>query len=177
MRAMGKTELRKLIERSKQGGNELASSLEAIRGAIISLKVELDQVDRAPASREEAIYRLKEWLASVASVPQIDLLISRFVSSTYREPPSDIPAEIIAAAGIASLESFMTAAIDRRYAGVTGLSFEDRRMSRADIDHRLLELEMTEEAIIRSAESLGMDVLRRSDAEPRAVLCNGEVLQ
>ncbi|MFF0947912.1 hypothetical protein ACFYE9_09640 [Rhizobium leguminosarum] len=177
MRALGKPELRKLIDRSRNGGSELATSLETIRGEIISLKVELDQVERSPASRDEAVYRLQEWLASVAAAPQIDLLISRFVSPAYREPPADIPAEIIAAAGLASLESFLTAAIDRRYAGVSGLSFDDRRLARSDMETRLLELELTEEAIIRSAESLGMDVLRRSDADPRAVLCNGEVLR
>jgi len=57
-----------------------------------------------------------------------------------------------------------------------GVTAPQRATDRIEADRRLLDLERQEEALIRSAERAGFDVMRRADADPRAVLSSDEVL-
>jgi len=46
----------------------------------------------------------------------------------------------------------------------------------ARIDAELLDAELAEEGVIRDLEASGFDMLRRPDADPRALLAADEVL-
>ena len=56
------------------------------------------------------------------------------------------------------------------------ISAEEREAALHRIDEDLLDLELAEEAAIRSAEAVGLHVQRRADADPRAVLAGDDAL-
>lgn len=56
------------------------------------------------------------------------------------------------------------------YQSTAGITEEERAQRLEAIDRDLLDAELAEESIIRAAEASGFPVLRRSNADPRAVL-------
>ena len=56
------------------------------------------------------------------------------------------------------------------------LSLQERRRLLSGVESDLFDAELTEESIIRDAEAIGFPLLRRRDADPRAVLATAEVL-
>jgi len=60
--------------------------------------------------------------------------------------------------------------IDARIAGAKTASVAKKRADLAALDADLLAAEMAEESLIRSAEASGIEITRRRDADPRAVL-------
>lgn len=70
----------------------------------------------------------------------------------------------------------LTMRLDNVYSKKSGLTDEERAAAIGAADRNLFALEMAEEGLIREAERAGIDVLRRADADPRAVLAADEVL-
>jgi len=66
--------------------------------------------------------------------------------------------------------------VEAFYASASGLSDEERKHQLRELDRKLLDAELAEESMIRSAENSGFAIIRRRDADPRAVLAHDKVL-
>lgn len=174
---MSSADLRRLVEKSATGGQTLMAALEEIRGRLVLARYALSQLQQASVSNEEAIRRLDTWLAEVSNSASASNLASRFISPGYRQPASVIPPELVSAVICQPLRDLLAAKITDAYGKTSGVPASERNRRIADAEQELLTLECAEEAIIRRAEDQGIDVLRRSDADPRAVLCDGEFLK
>lgn len=167
----------KSVSKSKRAATDLFEGLEDIRTKIVLTLQELSVIERAPVSMSIATDRVDIWLASLRNEDALKLFVQRFMFPAYRAPtPTD------------ALE-FMMGILSQMARGETlklltsnygetlkGLSDADRKTRFDKTAADLLALELSEEAIIRNAEQLGLDVLRRPDADPRAVLATAEEL-
>ncbi|TGQ94637.1 hypothetical protein EN851_03535 [Mesorhizobium sp. M8A.F.Ca.ET.208.01.1.1] len=93
------------------------------------------------------------------------------------------PAVIESAAGFFALafaaplmRERLAAEISAEYSAGDGPTAEAHKQMLAKLDAELLELEMAEEALLRAAEAAGIEILRRIDADPRAVLAADSAL-
>lgn len=174
---MSEIDLRRVVEKSVAGGQTLMTTLEDIRKRIVLKRYSITKIQQAPVSPDEALQRLNDWIAAATAGSAVENLAARFVASGYRQPASAVPLDIIAAAIAAPLRNLIGGAISKSYGSAKGISAADRARELEKAERELLELECAEEAIIRHAEQCGIDVLRRIDADPRAVLCSGEFLK
>ncbi|MDK4714676.1 hypothetical protein [Rhizobium sp. CNPSo 4039] len=174
---MSDIDLRRIVEKSVAGGQTLMTTLEEVRKRIVLKRYSITKIQQAPASPNEALQRLNEWIETTTAGSAVENLAARFVAPGYRQPTSGVPTEIIAAAIAGPLRELIGGAISKSYGSAKGISAADRARELAKAEGELLEFECAEEAIIRHAEQCGIDVLRRIDADPRAVLCSGEFLK
>lgn len=175
---MSKTDqLRRLVEQSAMGGQALMGPLEDIRRKIVITHQAISDAHQVPVSQDEALARLDEWIASVSNTSIAVNFAGRFTSPVFRMPASVVPPELLSAAMCGPLRDMVAEKISEEYGTSDGLSAADRARRIEQMTRQLLELELAEEAIIRKAEDAGIDVLRRMDADPRAVLCHGDFLK
>lgn len=174
---MSDIDLRRIVEKSVAGGQTLMTTLEDIRKRIVLKRYSITKIQQAPVSTDEALQRLNDWIETATAGSAVENLAARFVAPGYRQPASGVPMEIIAAAIAGPLRDLIGGAISKSYGSAKGISAADRARELEKAERELLELECAEEAIIRHAEQCGIDVLRRIDADPRAVLCSGEFLK
>lgn len=174
---MSNSDLRRIIDKSVSGGQTLMAALEEIRKRIVLSQYAITSLHQAPVSKDEAIQRLDNWISSVSAKPVTSNFAARFTSSSHRSPVSVVPPELLSAAVSATLRDLIAEEIAENYSSVTGISAVDRAHQLEKSEGELLELELAEEMVIRHAEARGIDVLRRIDADPRAVLCHGDILK
>jgi hypothetical protein len=174
---MSDIDLRRLVEKSVAGGQTLMTTLEDIRKRIVLKRYSITKIQQAPVSSDEALQRLNDWIEAATAGSAVENPAARFTAPGYRQPGSSVPTEIVAAAISGALRDLIGGAISETYGSSKSISATDRARELAKAERELLELECAEEAIIRHAEQCGIDVLRRIDADPRAVLCFGEFLK
>lgn len=170
-------DLRRTVEKSLAGGKALTTTLEEIRMRIVLSRQAIAELQQAPVSMDEAHQRLDNWIASISASSAAVNFAARFTSPSPRLPVSAVPPELLSAAVCGTLRDLIAGKIAESYDSAKGLSSTDRARQIEKAERDLLELELAEEAIIRSAEGNGIDVLRRIDADPRAVLCHGDFLK
>ncbi|CAH0154642.1 hypothetical protein SRABI05_00633 [Agrobacterium fabrum] len=170
-------DLRRTVEKSLAGGQTLMTALEEIRMRIVLSRGAIVKLQQAPVSVDEAHHRLDDWIASISASSAVVSFAARFTSPSHRLPVSAVPPELVSAAVCGTLRDLIIGKISESYGSAKGLSAADRARQIEKAGRELLELELAEEAIIRSAEHNGIDVLRRLDADPRAVLCHGDFLK
>ncbi len=165
-------DLRGVMKRSKTGADALFSGLEEIRKQIILEKEALSIVLSQPVDLETATGRLNAWLAKAEASNSVKDLARRFLAGNYREPsPGDAAAVLLA-----SVSSLVRETIRQQMAaeGTPGLSDEERAKKISAHQEAIYRLELAEEAIIREGEHGGLEILRRADADVRAVLADEE---
>jgi hypothetical protein len=164
---------------AKAAGDGLRNSLAGIRTRILDLQDRRSSIEGQPASLEEAFDRLERW-ADVRS----EWARSRLpTSEMFLAPPTRFQAPGVYSeehAAMAFLKPLIVDAlrkdIEHVFDNNPGISAEARAAALAAIDLELLDAELTEESIIRSAESAGFQIARRADADPRAVLADDREL-
>jgi hypothetical protein len=62
------------------------------------------------------------------------------------------------------------------YGSQEGVSDAERAIQIQKLERTLLDLEMTEESLIRAGEESGLKIIRRVDADPRAVMAHDKAL-
>jgi hypothetical protein len=141
--------------------------VEMVRKRIIAEKVERAAVANAPYPLEERVADIDRFLASAfRHTPNIGVHVSPHGGGSFDNPELEALSSLgpfIRSARIGALERYLEAR-------PPGLPKAERPARLAEIDARLLELEREEEAIIEAAEEAGLEIARRADADPRAIL-------
>lgn len=167
-------DLRSVLKRSRAGADALFSGLEEIRRQIIVEKEALATVQSQPADNSTAIARLDMWLAKIESADAVGNLVHRLRADGYREPSAAEFSAVVLASVSSQIRDTVQKQIERHAASAPGLSDQQRERALASHREQLLLLELAEEATIREAERAGLEILRRSDADVRAVLADEE---
>jgi hypothetical protein len=168
--------------------SEMRQQLEALRAEIATLKAEQAELTSAGLTLAEAKARLSGYIEQLGQTyaEQVDLTV--FTRPGYR-PSKDrlMPATEITPTTPATtkdlrleflcfcfgdtlkhrLTDLLAGQLGKDYQGVAEL---DRARRLTEIDARLLELETAEEALISEAEAVGIEIDRRPEASPAAVL-------
>jgi hypothetical protein len=172
---MSAPSIQQLLNASRSGGMALMTALEEIRQQNVVARYAVTKILQAPVSRDVALDRLDSWLASVSSASAVKNFALRFTAAGYRAPVTTVPPDVVASAMVAALRDQIGTAISESYGSGTSYSDAERARALAKAEQAVLDLEFAEEAMIRAAEKSGFDVLRRIDADPRAVLASGEL--
>jgi hypothetical protein len=164
-------------------GESLPAAIESRRRRIRELDADLKAAESAPWPSRITKQKAREQLAELGKRgrPDVFALVERGQPIVWPMLPT-IPgregerADVDAAALIAwALGPVLTAAIDREIDELSddqkALTAEQRRERKDQILADKLVTEREEESLIERAEAEGLPVTRRTDADPRAVLC------
>jgi hypothetical protein len=166
----------KALSASRQASREVNQSVSELRLHIQDIKRERVRVINLPVSKEETLDRIDRMFDH----------LSKNVKHFYPEPKelsrpgfNDITVDITSIL-VAQMVPFMTKKMKEEaeafYASASGLSDEERKHQLRELDRKLLDAELAEESLIRSAENSGFAIIRRRDSDPRAVLAHDKVL-
>ena len=171
--------VRAKIAGARKALSAAGDSVEGIREAIRQLEAERAAVANAPVpigEAREAVEQTVDRLAAAAQYASVPVVLAaaergqvghvdlhaRDVGSTF-----GFFADILRPA----LRDCLVAAVEAHYRDLApGLPADERAQRLAELDHQLLELSRHEESMITELSTLGLDVSRRGDADPRAVL-------
>jgi len=161
---------------------QTASANNAIRQAVIDVRQKIEDLqqqrsdfEKIAVEKDIAVQRAEDWLASIKArnmgqsfVPD-PKYFSLGKGYTYR-PTGELAALSFYLSPL--LRRAVLDHIEDHYSTVEHMTEAERRKELESLDERILSLELTEEAILRSAEQAGFQIERRTDADPRAVLAD-----
>lgn len=168
---------KKSVSKSKRAGADLFEGLEDIRLKIALARATISELERAPVALSIASDRIDTWLAALHNDDALKIFVRRFVFPTYRAPQPAEALDFIMGVLSQMARGEMLKLLTAIYGEAEGLFDADRKSSIDAKAAELLSLELAEEAIIRNAETLGLELQRRPDADPRAVLARQENLE
>ncbi|MFC3165411.1 hypothetical protein [Ciceribacter thiooxidans] len=174
------TNIRETIEKSRAASRgamqEVREGISSIRARISSINDEIKKISRAHVPLNVATARI-DALVNEFKEKQAEALplAERFLTPDYTMPSFrfDMIALFLAAD---SVGEHLKAQVREKVESAGSIDDAERHMRLADLDRQLLDCELSEESIIRQAEGMGFDVIRRPDADPRAVLAHDKVL-
>jgi hypothetical protein len=172
------TKIRNALSTSRKAAGDLSDGLESVRARIAKLREEHEHIALAPPTLDQALARVDQFVTDIGR-PIEDFYIGSFMAAAdYRRPDTFRQVDVLALAASAELLGEKLKARLRRQYDKTpdGLTDADRKAKLSALDRELLDLELVEESLIRSAETAGFDVLRRHDADPAAVLADDSAL-
>ncbi|ANL02200.1 hypothetical protein AMJ96_CH00609 [Rhizobium sp. N113] len=161
---------------TRSAGKQLNDGISGIRGHIKALRRQRSEIAALPVLADTALQRVDEYISLLTAdarsiVPDPD----RFARPEYSLPVFNIALLLAAHVGPQIAES-MKVQVEELYRHRPGISDAEREMRLQEIDRKILDSELAEESMIRTAEGSGFPVLRRRDADPRAVLAHDKVL-
>lgn len=176
-----------LFRRLQDQGSQLKRGLAEIREEIATAQAEVERIRCAPRPREEAEAEIRDLVE--AGARSFDPYLGRFdqpgganlmaVMNALNGDHGAIQRNqfgALCAVAPAGMFAFLARNLDAAYAEGPGLTAAERATRLAKADARLLELSLAEEAAVRALEAAGMAVMRRADADPRAVLAPDNAL-
>jgi hypothetical protein len=181
-----------LVQRAEpviRKGESLPSAIEARRRRVGELKADLKQIELAPWPSKLTKARAREQLAELAKRgrPDVFALVERFDVIAWPTLPQrtihtadgkgsvTLPETLDASALMAwALGPALVAAVDREIDELSdddkALTAEMRKQRAAEISAEILAVEREEESLIEMADAQQLPIIRRTDADPRAVL-------
>lgn len=169
-----------ILKATRNAAAEVGGGIDALRAQISDLKGRREQLQSAPVPKAEALRRMDDYLAGLSARAEIFLNASAFMErgERYRAPAllSSNIGEVAIGFLVPAIRDRLTVQIGEKYASGDGPAAETHRQMLAKLDAEILELEFAEESLVRAAEAAGMEILRRHDADPRAVLAPDSAL-
>ena len=158
---------------------DIQSEIRRLERAPLPVGEALDLFDRwAEKQAEEAFQSLRPELlldpghvAGELQLPDFTYVIDGENGRAHHRADQTLWGLIIATA-LPSVRSIVEERLEAGVAGRETLTRHERMERIEKCQGDLLELELTEEALIRSLETSGLDVQRRADAAPAAVLAH-----
>ena len=171
--------------------------LDVIRAQVSEKRAEIESLRRAPVPVSEALKSFDVWAANRAEDAITRLRPEALVDPTHpagelRLPDfsarvegelhragdraDDLLWSLIVATAMPAVRSIVEERLEAAVAGRECLTAAERVERVEKAAGELLQLELSEESLIRSLEAAGLPVERRADADPRAVLCAGGCL-
>lgn len=154
-------------------------AVEEVRRQIAETRHEREALATAPLTKAEAAERIQAWLDAEAKRARLDLMAGEF-AAPGRGPghPFRVPVRageqrsadlgpIIAALFPDQVREALLAALPD---DAGAIAMTDRPGRLAELDARVRDLERQEETLIDEAEAAGVEITRRPDANPDAIL-------
>jgi hypothetical protein len=156
---------------------EFSTSLTSIRDRIGNLNARARAIAKAPVTVETALARVDEQIAQQKARLAERMPLPDYFCRPDRGGPDSLDIGIILAfQQIDKAGEFLKGQVHVHLQGAETMDQTDREAKLAKIGRERLDLELSEEAIIRQAEAIGLDIGRRSDADVRAVLAHDSAL-
>lgn len=162
-----------------EDGETLPQAVGRVRLEMATLKSSLFTVEHAPLPKAQLIERARQKIDALAErgrpALNFDSKTGEFDFAFRHEPGTGGPSPDHALHALAwfdrdRLLERITAEINMRPEPKMVLSVEERRARTREINERVDMLERLEEALIMRAQSDGLEILRRPNANPAAVL-------
>lgn len=167
-----------LMSNARTAGDELRRGIQDLRDHIETLRDRREEILKLPVALPLAEKRIDEWVTSqVSGARSTATRPEHFVSSREGWTPPRfalVDSLVIALANQAA--QALKEDLRTLYENMDCIDEADRQVEIAKLDEEMLDAELAEEGIIRTAEAAGFPVRRRADADPRAVLAVDEVL-
>lgn len=180
-----RVDLGALVNSMRGAQEEMSGSIQALREEIGRLRQERSTLLALPVEAGVAEKRVAEWVEDRVNWSG-RMMGHAPASGNWNKPPTPEdftkspkewhPKESDLLITLAFyLKNELTAAITKGVKelytnSLKSISEEERTDRLAEIDRNILDAEMSEESIIRAAEKAGFKIVRRKDADPRAVL-------
>lgn len=175
----------KALRPARDAVAELRAELETIRDGVAARSAAIEAIETAPLPVDEAVAALSGWMdrAATASVDRLNLnylLQPGRAQSGIDLPPGNAASDLLLGLLLATNRDAVMNLIAGQLAdhahGRETISADDRPARVAKAQEALLQAELSEEAVCRALEDAGVEVRRRPDADPRAVLAHDEEL-
>lgn len=164
------------IAATRSASKQLGDGITSIRGHIGKLKQQKSEIALKPVTIEAALARAEGWVHYITrGSVELSPSAKHFSRPDYQLPIMNAESLLIAQMA-ARMSDTLKADIEKLYAERPGITEEERVMRVREIERKLLDAELTEESMIRAAEAGGFPVLRRGNADPRAVLAHDKAL-
>lgn len=183
--------LLKKVTASRSAVTDAMDQIDVIRAKNADLQSEIRRLSSAPLPVSEALEYFDQWAERTAADAIERLRPERLLDAKVAPSGLSLPSVIVDAGG--GPERVYTAAIEcsfgimldaclpavrasveerleRSVAGRECLTMQERAEKLERAQAELLEIELVEEGIVRALEASGLDVQRRADAAPAAVL-------
>jgi hypothetical protein len=155
----------------------LVQAIERLRNEISAAQNHLSVVKRAPIPKNDAKKLAAVYVQQLVQRGRPQVSVDRDqLSVAYVDPRRDTlthyadVASLLAWLDPVALTKRLEAEIEALPEQQQPMPASEREQRAAELTERLLGLERQEEALIALAASEGLDVMRRADADPRAVL-------
>lgn len=161
---------------------DVRGAVEGIRSDRLRLLDQRDEIENRATPRDEAIAAVDaepDRLAD-AAVESMSIRSLMRPATSPRFDPNVLPADLfglLIATSRDAVRDLIVGKIDDFVAAYPTMPATEKAAAIAAIDAELFELELAEEAAIRAAESAGLAIERREDADPQAVLAADGALQ
>lgn len=186
-----------MLKGSRSAVTNAMDQIDVIRAENSELQAELRRLAAAPIPLSEALEHFDAWAERQASeaisrLHPEHLLDQKYASRglslpnvTVRVGDQPVEAHRIAidalfgaliATNLPALRSIVEDHLEAALRGREPLSAMERAERIAETEARLMEAELQEEGLIRGLEAAGLDVQRRADASPAAVLAHDDSL-
>ncbi|MHC9236619.1 hypothetical protein ACX9MO_13375 [Pseudooceanicola sp. 502str34] len=183
----------KSLAASRDAAAEARQNIDALREEIAEVKNTISRLRSAPQPVAEAMEAFDRWSekvadAGVAAMHPEHLLQPEAAARGLRLPYATVNVEgerhtnfdrvdevllgLVLAASMPALREIVEGQLDGLVEGRETLSADARAERIAEAEDDLLQLELTEEAAVRSMEAAGVVIARRADADPRAILAS-----
>ncbi|TIN84869.1 hypothetical protein [Mesorhizobium sp.] len=161
-----------MLKATKSAAAEVKSGLDQLRAQIADLKKRRSQLEMAPVPKEEALKRIDALMDHLTERADIFLRAEQFTERDRYVMPAlgQNAATILLGFAAPLLRQRLVEKLSETYAAGDGPTADAHRQLLAKFDAELLDLELAEESLVRAAEAAGIEILRRGDADPRAVL-------
>jgi len=168
-----------LVAETKSAGKKLGEGVDSMREKIAVLKRERIALNTLPVTLDEATAKVDAWIERMVS----DARALAPSAGDFARPNYTVRAQSTNHDALlmrAYLGSHFGEAIKKDlqtfYQDKPGVSPMERTEKIRDIEIKILHAEFAEESMIRAAEEANFTIIRRADADPRAVLAHDKVL-
>ncbi len=173
-------DLKKLLTGSRKAAASVTDGLQELRMRRLRLLDERDEIAARPVPQAEALAALDRDIDELVAIAMRETNVRSLIRAeapAWTIPPNGVLMGLLIGANRDAFRKQLAEMIAPAYEnGAQPIGADEREATLRRIDDDLLEVELAEEAAIRAAEAAGMSVLRRADADPRAVLAGDDAL-
>lgn len=172
-------DVKKLLAGSRKAAASVSDGLQELRMRRLRLLDERDEFTSRPVPQAEALAALDRDLDELVKIAKRETNVrslTRADNPSWTIPQNGILIGLLIGANREAFRAQLADMIAPAYADAKPIEAAEREASLRRLDEELLDLELAEEAAIRSAEAVGLHVQRRADADPRAVLAGDDAL-
>lgn len=173
-------DLKKLLTGSRKAAASVKDGLQELRMRRLRLLDERDELASRPVPKDEALAALDRDIDELVAIAMRETNVrslTRAEAPAWTIPQNGVLMGLLIGASRATFRDQLATMLEPAYSnGAKPISADEREANLRRIDDELLDLELAEESAIRAAEAAGLSVLRRADADPRAVLACDDAL-
>lgn len=163
-----------MIGLKKKTKGDVLGALDTARAAVVMLKGRRAEIESASVSRDRVEAAIAKALDRLTELGASSFRLGHMVAGNEIQPRTNFsPDEVVGliiAINRSAVEALINRDLDLLYADGDGIGDTERKSQLARLSDEILAAERAEEMAVRAAEDAGFDILRRADADPRAVL-------